>query len=389
VARSNAVVWALVLALQLGACQPAQSEKSRCSLAPAHVIARAEAPQYESVALAADPTRAVAAYSSRDGLFVRALDGRGAPLGAAVRVAEPCASVDVELSAEHVLLACLRRHDDALEDESEAPQEQGALLYALDAALHTEWVRTLGRAGPEGRGIDLETDGQRVYVLHHDGSRGLHMVRLVTLHGEKQSERVLSRPGRVASEPALTMVKGELYATWTENELLTLSNQKTELLIAHGDGPAQVLRSVRVLAPAPQLAHDARGLVLLFRDQAAQDRRAELYLARLNKQLELAEKPHKIGRANTDGPPSLHACGSAEQVALLPREYGGEHYIAIHTLGGELQNITGGHQFYGNSRDYVRSAGACMGNDVLLLAAERKTPADRGVEISAMRFACK
>jgi hypothetical protein len=368
------------LTVLAAACGAERTDDSACAIEPSQVIARADAPSYQGVALDARGKRIVAAYSSRDGLYVRPIDERGVPLATANRIGDPCSGgVDLEVASDRVVVACSRRADGS-------GYASGVMLYTLDDTLHATYSASLGDAGRDGRGIDVERVGATDYVLYHDGSQGAHTIKIVTITGGHPTERVLSRPGRMAGEPALRLVGNRVYSTWSETNITAIDAQATEVLVQRDLELPRVVQQVSVQDPAPHLTADEHGLVLTYRDKGKLDRKAELYVVRLDDALAISDVPLKVGRANTDGSPSLFAC-SGSHLALLPREYGGEHYIAIHTLDASLQN-TGGHQFYGNSRDYVMSAGSCVGDSLVFLAAERKSPADTGVDIAAMRFAC-
>lgn len=374
-ARSEALAL-----LCLSACGRPETEAPRCALSPPHELARAEAASFDGVALSGDGRRVLAAWSSSAGSFVRALDGQGKPLGAPVPLGESCrGGVDVNVAGDVAHVGCVRPGDDDASD---------VLLYTLDAALRVRAETSLGRAGRDGRGIALASDGARVMALYLDGRTGVHALRMVTLaHGELH-ERTLTRAGRAGSEPALLVHDGDVYALFAETDFDAPGKAPTRIMLAKNDQPPVELRKVDVPDPAPTLRHDGTGFVLTFRDRPPDDRKPELYAVRLRDDLRFAGEPHQVGRANTEGPPTLHTC-DAQRLALVPREYGGERYIAVHALGPTLDNLTGGHQFYANSRDFVRAAGACVQGGLVFVAGERRTPADRGVTLEGMRFSCR
>jgi len=99
----------------------------------------------------------------------------------------------------------------------------------------------------------------------------------------------------------------------------------------------------------------------------------------------------RVGRANGEGAPRLARCG-AVHAAVLPREYGGEHYVAVHELDGQLTNRGGGHQYYANTREFVQASATCVGaaeqGELTLLIGERAQPAKPGVELMTLRFSC-
>jgi hypothetical protein len=129
--------------------------------------------------------------------------------------------------------------------------------------------------------------------------------------------------------------------------------------------------------------------VLAFRDRRAGDKRSELYVARLDpRRLQPTERPHKVGRANGEGAPSLARCRGL-RAAVVPREYGGEHYVAVHVLSEALENLGGGHQYYANTREFVQASAACAAQGLNLLIGERAHPSSPGVELMTLRFQCE
>jgi hypothetical protein len=136
------------------------------------------------------------------------------------------------------------------------------------------------------------------------------------------------------------------------------------------------------------LMRDRDGLVLTFRDKPPRERKAELYAVRLDEGFAPVGTPRKLGRANSVGAPSLHACG-ARRFAVTPREYGGERYIAVRAVSAAFESLTGGHQFYESNHDFVSAEAVCAGPNLLLVSGEQRTPADRGVFLAAMTFACE
>jgi hypothetical protein len=311
---------------------------------------------------------------------VRALQADGSARAQPTRVAEHClGGIALSAAAHELLLGCVRPDED--EERSEV------VLYVLDHALHTLETRALGRAGRDGLGIAVAHEPGGSAALYLDGEVNVHALRLVRFHAGKSDEHIVSRPGHDAADPSLLVAGSTLLATWSETEYDSLGASRTELMLAKNGGEARVLARTSVHHPLPSLSLDAGGLVLSFRDQPGKERRAEHYVQRLRADLVPSEHPIKVGRSNSEGAPSLQVCGD-ERVALLPREYAGERYIGVHPLDEELHNLTGGHQFYANSRDFVRAAGVCSQGHALFMTAERKTPAERGVHAVTMSFTC-
>jgi hypothetical protein len=154
------------------------------------------------------------------------------------------------------------------------------------------------------------------------------------------------------------------------------------------DGPGQKLLETHAVDAAPSLTRFGSELVLAFRDRRPSDKRSELYLARLDDKLQAKAPFERVGRANGEGAPFVTHCGRLH-AAILPREYGGEHYVAVHDLDDRLRNRGGGHQYYANTREFVLASASCTpSHELALVIGERANPAKPGVELLALRFAC-
>ncbi|MEY4514577.1 MAG: hypothetical protein RLZZ450_6699, partial [Pseudomonadota bacterium] len=183
---------------------------------------------------------------------------------------------------------------------------------------------------------------------------------------------------------------GHLYVAFSELALNAEGKAESTVMVSRDQAPATQLTHVRAASPTPKLTSDARGLVLSYRDR---DRlrngdRSELYVLRLDARGKPSGTPHAIGRANAEGEPSVYGCG-ALTTALLPREYGGERFVGINALDGELASIGAGHQFYATGRDFVLASGVCVDGAWLLMAADRAAPSKPGVDAVALRFSCR
>lgn len=397
----------------LGSCT---SKRAVCELGAPELVARSDGLEFDGVAVA---EAGLFAWSSADGLFVARHERRQ-------RVGERCrGGVALAASAEAVYLACSR------------PSEQvgEVVLQVLDQALHAQAVHVLGPAGRDGRGVALALRDGQPLVAFHDGSIGTHAISLASVHLQASappstsdtqtpdaaravppaqsasSVRRVSRSGHAAAQPALLVHEGHAYLAFVElnwsdasdasaasaatrgaptrtsdASAETSATTNAEIWIARDDEPARMVLRTAVDAPAPTLAADASGLVLGYRDRT-RGARSELHVVRLDSALRPHGPTRVIGRANSEGAPSVYGCAGFT-AALLPREYGSERFLAVNQLDQELAAVGAGHQFYTSGHDFVLASGACTRDALLVLAAERATPAKPGVEAMLLRFRC-
>ncbi len=368
----SALAW--LVALVLAHCGPPPGQ--RCKLEPQGIVAASPGLGFDAIAVATGARGALFVWSEPSGLWARR--ERSTP----VRVGERCGGgLDVQVDGERELVAC---------SGAGAP-ESDVVVYGLASELTARSRTTVGRAGRDGRGVALALHAGAAYVLYHDGSIGEHAVWLARLGAGEATRRRLSPSGVAAGEPALFAHGGHLYAAFSTLELALGREVESTIWLARDLGPAVRVARARVAAPAPTLSADARGLMLGFRDRARLARgdpeRNELYVARVTPEGALLGRARAIGRANSDGEPSLHGCGGLT-AALLPRDYGGERFVGINALDGELSSLGPGHQFYASERDFVLAEAACAERGWTLVTASRAAPGRPGVEAVALRFSC-
>jgi len=250
-------------------------------------------------------------------------------------------------------------------------------------------LHVLGEAGRDSRGVSLALSGSGVHVAFHDGAIGEHGVLLASLDGEALSLRRVSRSKVAASEPALLAHDGHLYLAFSALSLPSAATAEASaaVFIARDGEPARLLVHTQVADAAPTLAADDHGLVLGYRDRKRKGARSELSVVRLDAALQRVGLPRTIGRANSEGAPRLYGCAQLT-AALLPREYGRERFVGVNQLDTQLASVGAGHQFYTTGHDFVLASGACLGDSLLMFAADRAGPSKPGVEAHALRFSC-
>ncbi len=390
-ARSAPVWWTPLVPLVLLASVACRSgsdaaQPRRCELGDAFEVARSDVVRFDAIALSAVGDAVLAAWSELSGTYGRRLDADGRPRGPIQRLRERCegglALADADASDGQgeggAWLAC---------SEPNAEVEHSALtLMRLDARLAARTQRVLGLVGRDGAGVTMVRDGPRVLVGWHDGTPQAYAARLAIHTGEATEHFTLSDPAFAAGAPAVAAHHGHWLAAFSETRI-SLPETATRIVLRSDRHPSRVLRASSVDDPAPALAWDKTSAWIAYRERNPRNPRPNLFTARLTTELKLAHIPRQIGRANSEGPPTVLAC-PAVALSLLPRNYASELYIGIHALDATLRNLGAGHQSYANSRDFVLSTAACVGGNALILNSERKAPADPGASLIALPFHC-
>jgi hypothetical protein len=334
--------------------------RRQCELEPPELVARSTGLSFDGVAVTGSGADLAYAWSEQSGLFVRQADA--VQLGARCR-----GGIDALRAGQALYVACSR------------PAEDGGEVVVYQVGKEAV---TVGNAGRDGHGVSLAALGDRVYVAFHEGALGDHAVWLAQLGAAPVR---LSTPGHAAREPSLVAHAGHLYTAFAELELA--AGPASQLLVSRDGAKPQRLASPRAFSPTPKLSADAQGVVLGYRDLGREGKRSELRVVRLDASGKVAGPATSVGRANDAGEPNLYGCGSLV-TALLPREYGGERYVGIHALDGELSALGAGHQLYQTGHDFVLANGSCDGAGLRLIAADRAAPSRPGVQAVSLRFRC-
>lgn len=330
-------------------------------------------------------------WSDETGLWASRGDGKGSQ----TRLAERCSGGIAATSfGADTYVGCSRTLSGPDNADSEVLVYQ--LVLGDTSAVRARALASVGRAGRDGHGVAVAADENAVYLAFHDGSLGAHTIALATLRAGTTKTAQLSRSGHIASEPALIAHGGHVYVAFAELELRPDGQPGSSVWLSRDGARAVMTADSHVYSPTPKLTADAQGLVLSYRDRSRLHERdavrpgtrSELYVTRLDARGKRAGKVHAVGRANTDGEPSVFGCG-ALTTALLPREYGGERFVGINALDGALSSVGAGHQLYATGREFVLASGACVDGSWLLFAADRAPPGAPGSEAVSLRFSCK
>ncbi len=314
-------------------------------------------------------------WSSALGLFGARL-GRG---HAATRIGERCRGGLAALElAGAVHVACLQLSDD--------DAQRGQLMLWSRGAGDTR-SRNLAALGRDARDVALAAAQQTLYVAYGDGELGGPRVQLITLRGQDAGlPHALSAPEQNGREPALLVHQGRPLVVFAASEIGPKGARHRLLLWR--DGRVRVLRELLSASPRPALARDGDRIVLAFRDLPRPKARSELYLARLDLERGALIGAHAIGRANSQGGPSLALC-QRTRAAVIPIDHAGELYIAFNPLGTQLETPEANHQYYENEKEFVASAAACVAGYPLAVISERSEPSSPGARLLAAEFRCQ
>jgi hypothetical protein len=245
--------------------------------------------------------------------------------------------------------------------------------------------------------VDLGLTPPRLHVAYHSGAVGDHAVYHAELDLPPGAagppldtaplrQRRLSDRERMAAAPSLLVAAQHVYLTWSET-LLGLTESRTSLWIAQAGTAPRALRAGATERAAPRLLGDPGGMLLTYRDMDPKGRRDALFAVRLGADLSVVGRPRRIGRANSEGPPSVHRC-QARLAAVCPLEHGSERYVALHALLPDASPSGRNHQFYVSGREFVLAQATCSQGQLVALAAERRAPPEGGAELVSMRFQC-
>lgn len=346
-------------------------------------IAHPSATRFDDIAVAATRRGALAVWSEPGGTYARGLDEKAKPSGPSLRIAERCkGGIDLAAASaserDGVWLACSRPNID--------PEQAELALLRLNPAGQVETHERIGLVGRDGAGVSIAVDGKRLLVAWHDGTVQAYVARLMIDTEGKREYVTLSDTAFAASAPSITARNGHWIAAFSETRI-GLPHSVTRVMLRSDRRAARMVSETDVSDAAPIVGWDETSPWLSYRDRRAKNPKPELYTLRLSTKLTPSGASHPVGRANGEGGPSLVTCGNL-RVAALPRDYASERYIGVHALDAALENLESGHQYYANSRDFVLAASACVGGSALVLASERKAPADPGVSLMAMSFGC-
>jgi hypothetical protein len=334
---------------------------------------------------------AQALWSDQLGLFRSSLTHSGAP----TRLADPCPGGIAALAwKERVHVACLRPAQGAqaageltllsVEARGSAREQNG------EARTSTPVSKTLAAIGRDARDVALAAWNETLYVAYGDGAVGGPRVQLIAFDlraGRAGPPTALSRVEQNGREPTIIVDQGVPVVVFAASELQA-KGARDRLLISRAAKSAVALCELLSTSPRPALGRDRDGLVLAYRDLPRPKARSLLHVARLDaKQGKLSGAARAIGRANSQGGPSLALC-ERTRAAVVPLDHAGELYIAFNPLGARLETPEMNHQYYENEREFVANASVCANGYPLTLIAERTEANHPRARLLAAEFRC-
>lgn len=405
----------LVLCAALLGCDAARDRY--CKLDREQVVASTEAKTFDAVALAARAGGAVLAWSDAGGTFARRLDTHGAAVGAIERVGERCdGGVALAAVADQCALACVRR---AVPRDLEQPGS--AVVHALSFAGERIAASELARYEPAGSlsdGVALAWvptrpggQGDQVLALAwHDASPDVHRVWFSSDVQQKRPAQIVSSTGSLASGPVLAVRSDRLALAWSErvargdalesNTMLWLGKARVDAEPAAArvlaeSGGKKTLVSSKWIEPWPQLTFLDDGLVVGYRAPGHGAKKPGLHIGWIEGgELSSGDSPphivspHRVGRADGVGRPTLTACMGGI-VTATPRSYSGDYFIGINWLSTALQHPRREQQFYEDARAFTHAAGACLGTHALIALAELPQLDRPKAELHVATYTCE
>jgi len=389
-ARRVATVIVATVALLACASEP----PVRCRFEDSHTLDASDLGA-SHVALVSRASGLVAIWSAREGLFVRALDGEGAPTRGARRVGPECdggiaaASVDDEL-----VIACSRRaRDDKAQDGS-------VVLIGLDAQLDARRARSIARVGRDSLGVDLAPRSDGTWsVVWHDGYVGAWSVMRARVSLERAAVDEVSHeddedsategdvgdPHVDAEELSSGVLAASPYprvhvrASEAGDEALFVFEEswldggfaRGRVLVARERGGVPIaVEELEAHDARAQLVHDGRSWVLVFRDLRRPSPRASLFARRLGDDLRPVEPARRVTRADTDGSPRALTCGE-HVVVVVPRTWDTDVLVGLDLLDARLRKPVPEQQVYEWSARFPFADAACVEDAVITLVASR------------------
>lgn len=298
---------------------------------------------FDGVAL----TTRQAVFSTREGLFVRDIEGAAS----AVRLGPRCEGGVAALERDATWIAC--SHRPHLDQGRPGHVE----LISFEPQRTRRWV--LGTVGRDADGVAIAAQGDAVRVAWHDGTPGAWRVfwAQVDPRSGPREPSLVSAAERAAGAPSLQTDGDDVWITWAET-WLDAGYPHGRVRTWNGRGVPSTVAEVDVQHPTPVLTHDDEGPVLIFRDHRRPWRRVSVFAQRLDARRRAVGEPERVGRANGDGAPRAVACGPHLWVAS-PRTWDGDTLVGINVLDDRLRKQVAEQQVYEWDAHFARTDVRC------------------------------
>jgi hypothetical protein len=387
-ARSAGPLGALLALLTLSAtaCDEPGPRPVGCGFGASHRVAVAAGALFHDVALARTPEGAAALWSDRSGLYLRRLDGHGAPRGAPRRLGPACpGGVAAEADGAALLVACVRPAD--------RDRGRDGAVALLRVENGTE--RILGETGPVGAqsvGVDVvNAPGGGVVVGWRDADVFTARARAARLRGGRlEGEgRALSSVGVLASAPSLHVRDGAVWHAWTES-WFDRGAPRGHLLVQRGETPPRPSLDVGAVDVRVHLTSDARGPMVALRDRRPRGSRPRAFVGRLDDNLALSERDlHLPGRADgRGGRPMLVPCGEHVFSVATRRSSRQVTMVSLRRLDRDLRPVEDEQQIYEYHARFPQAVGVCVDGRLLLAVGERQSEVQPAPRLRTYELHC-
>lgn len=349
----------------------------RCLLEAGETLGATAGLRFDHLALG---PRGEAVASSAEGLR------RFRPGAPAERLGPACdGGLAVHEGPRHTWLACLTR-------PYAAKDEPGVLTLRTLAGPHAPPRRhTFAAGSADSAGVALADHPDGGLALAWHGAGRVFAGRLaVTEEGDagELEAALVSAPSARAGVPRLLRDGARTVLTYGETwRDAAGAGGRVVVVDLAGGRPREVAELRGDVPPAPDLARDARGLVVVYREQRP-GRNTALYAQRLRDDLRPHGPSRRVARADEDGRPSALACAGS-LVTVTPRRWGQARIIAARVLDASLRDRLPERQLYEWGARFDAVTARCRQDAVSLLVSERSLPGAAPATLQQLVLRCE
>ena len=384
-----------------------------CHVGDSRALAELEATDVDDLALVPDRSGAVALWSEPRGAFAAALDRDGRVHQPAHRIAARCEGgmagfVDTDGA---LWIAC----SEPRRSTSDKGGAVTVLIYDGPAAgreAEREWAmprrRRFRPVGEHASAVEVLVLGGRPSVVWQDSSLMESRIWTAAIDQDDDGPTLLSDPRRMAFlaggtsygsgsrgeagsavGAASTPLPAPGAVAWNEAFVAPGGERSGAILIQQGRHPPRAVATVAFADAAPFVVGDLDGRWLAYRDKPSPTALPQLYLTRLDGDLELLGDRRRFSRANGLGPPRVTPCEGG-LLAVSPQEHGRrESLLGIRWISLDLRERTPETQLYEAGHRIRHAAVLCLGGRGLILASEQGEPLVRAGRLFTTPVRCQ
>ena len=385
-ARALAPGLALGLLLVLAGCdEDPESRPVDCGFGESHLLAQAEGPLFDDLALVPDGDRLTLLYSDRSGLYSQALGPHGAPVGERARLGAACPGGVAGAAGPHgLVVACVQPADP---DRG----REGALVLLSVARGAAHLLARAEPVGAQSRGVDVAVDAARVVVGWRDADVFTARARTAVLRGRTLEEpESLSSLGTLASAPSLEIIDGRLVSAWTESWFDRNGAPSGHLLVQREGDPPMPSLEVSDVDVRVHLTADAHGPLVTLRDRRPARAAPRAFVARLDDRMRADLRGlHSPLRADSDeGRPMLVPCGEHLFAVATRNSSRGVTMVNIRRLDSELRSVGGEHQIYEYHTRFPQAVAACVDGKLIVAVGEQQSQVQPVPRLRTFELVC-